>query len=550
MEITSVLTEELNYKIEVSEKYTFNAKTNNNQYKELLEGMKKVGYVKANSFSDITWHFYCTIQCKWILFNFDLGGYNSFVPSLKAYLLLLRKSGNKAKTVRAELRHLKETIVSTKGLKDEEIIKEFFLKVLDVEDSYLKGRALVNYLSFYSVPNIKNKVMEIFEGLKQGEKKSRDLPVFKDVLTFNDCVNDYFVTYPMETTIKFYPVFLWWTMTNIIPIRPIEFLRIKADCLKVKKDMSYWITIPRFKMISSSLDETHWEQEILINKRVYDLINKYSLWLKGMGIESNKYLITPLDWINKRFMPSRVTTEDVENDDKFHRLIKHFYEEVVEEQYGEFELDQVKPGDTRHFAIINMFLQGFNILSITRLAGHERITSPGNYYTHAQHFATSYVYKLAQKKVEGEIGSSMSDGFIGLNSKQIDRYKSGIDTDEKVKKEKWRKVDYGFCRDIDFPSNCVEDCRLCEDYYSFKPTIDEYKEGIKWLESHSKELEENVIKVLDLMATVSLDTYKDLKGIKKLNENESKSLAIQLFKYIDHKAIIDARLLEEKYHYE
>ena len=546
MEVKSVLTSNENYKVEVFEKYTFNAKANIEEYKQLFVAMKETGYVKAYSFDDFTWFLPCPVTFKDIQINFDIGGFNSFVTSIKSYVLLRRKSGVKPRTITTDLKRLKDVIKSTDGFRDIEIVKEYFLKpTWDENEIYRVCTVLVNFLSFYPVPNIMETATEIFEGLKYPEYKNRDLPPVQDVLTFDDCVNRYFTNNPIEETLKFYPIYLWWALTNIIPTRPIEFLRIKPDCLEIKSDGSYWITIPRYKKKTSSLDEIFWEQTIPLDKKTYDLIKNYSLWLEKTGVET-EYLIPPMKLINERYRGSRTVNEDVSNRYELDKLIQFFYEEVVEEQYGEFGLSRVLPGDTRHFAIINLFLQGFNILSITRLSGHEEITSPSNYYTHAKHYATSFVYKLAQKKLEDDISSSMSDGFIGVKGKKVWRAKSGLITDEKTKD--LPKVDYGFCSDVDFPANCIEDCRLCEPHYIFKPSINEWKDGIKWLESESKVLDENVTKTIDLMAMVSSNTYeKILKGTEKLNENEGKSLAIQLFKYLDHKAIIEARLLEEKY---
>ncbi|MFP7493036.1 hypothetical protein SFC66_04535 [Terribacillus saccharophilus] len=545
MELKRVLAKVENYRIEIAKESTFNIDEGFEQYKELFKKMKDKGYVRADSFKDSIWYVHCNRQYRWIRFDYSLEEYSSFVPSLKAYTLILRNNGKKAKTIHTKLKYLKDVIKSTNGLKELNDVRDYFLGLDKSSAPYHKGKELINYISFYPLPHLKNEMTDLVNSLNISARNNRDLPLFDDILTFNNCVNDYFSSLPIEITIRYYPIFLWWLITNIIPMRAIEFLRIKIDCLTRKEDNSFWITIPRFKVQSTSPDETHWYQQVQINQHTYNLINDYVLWLVNMGVES-EYLIPPLDWINDRFKPSRITTENVENDDKFSRLIDFFYDDIVEATYGESNLEKITPGDTRHFSIINMFLQGFNILSISRLAGHQHINSPSNYYTHAKHFAESFVYKLAQSKMEGEIGHSISDGFIGLRSRVVERYKVGLDTEAKT--TNWLKVDYGYCRDVtNFPNNCVEDCRLCEDYYSFKPTVNDYNNGLKWLESYSKELNQNISKTIDMMATISFDTYEILKGKDKINESEGRSLAIQLFKYIDHKALIDSRIMEEKY---
>jgi hypothetical protein len=545
LEVKSLVTKDDNYKVEIIEKYTFNEKINLNEYKELFEVLKESGYVKAHSFDDIRWYLPCPTTFKHIPFSFDVGRHSSFSSSLKSYVLLRRKSGKMPKTIKTDLRVLQKVIKSTNGLQDSKSVKEYFLQPLPEEEIYDTCHTLANYLTFYSIPKIRETVEEILEGLGRPSMNNRDLPRFNDVLSFDECINKYFANHSLEETIRFYPIFLWWVITNLIPMRPIDFLRIKSVCLPpVKDDGSYWIIIPRHKKKTSSLDESYFDQTLQIDKKTYLLIREFQLRLELLGIKS-EYLIPPINKLNPRLKAPLTVSRDVPTEHQLRNLLVFFYEEIVENQFGEFHLERITSGDTRHFAIINLFLQGFNILSISRLAGHEEIRTPSNYYTHAEHFAKSAVYKFAQRRLEGKIGSTMKDGLIGRTDNQVRRAISNVVDENDTKK--WRKVDYGFCKDTDyFPNNCVEDCRLCVQYYEFKPSVNDLKEGIEWLESFSKEMAQNAINTLHLMAMVSTNSYEKLKGIEKLNEIESKSLSVQFFKYLDHKAIIDARLLEEK----
>ncbi|KOS04327.1 hypothetical protein AM598_01565, partial [Paenibacillus polymyxa] len=76
------------------------------------------------------------------------------------------------------------------------------------------------------------------------------------------------------------------------------------------------------------------------------------------------------------------------------RLIDDFYNEIIQDE----SVDRVTCGDTRHFAIMNMFLQGFNMLSIARMAGHDTLGVQQNYYSHIDHYIQSQVYLMAQEK--------------------------------------------------------------------------------------------------------------------------------------------------------
>lgn len=539
VEMKSVIAKNEKYRVEVTENVRY-SKFNINEFIQTFEALKKDGFIDSDSFSDITWYMPCPVQHKPIKFNFN----SKLSNPLKAYLCVRRMSGIAPRNLVNTLARLKSVIAATDNLNNESLVRDYFSKPTS-QQLYATARELLNFLHFYPVPDIYNTVNGLVDNLYVTQN-SRDLPNFYDVLTFDDAVNQYFYHHSIEETYHFYPVLLWWSITNIIPLRPVEFVHIKADCLHSKEDGSLWITLPRFKMRGTSLTEHYWEQEILIPWETFNLIKQFIEFSRYKGITST-YLIPKMHKINDRFRLTYRVTEDISTVSQLNNIIYYFYEEVLEKKYGEYMLERITPGDTRHFAIINMFLQGFNILSITRLAGHEELESPSNYYSHAEHFVKSFVYKLAQKKLEGVIGSKMGDGFIGVTRQKVERARFDLISEEELKK--YRQVDYGYCKDKDFPRNCSEYCRNC-DYYEFKPNINEWKEGIDWLESYSNELQKSISDALSLLATLSLDTHQVLKEMPSVTEEESKSVAVLLFKYLDHKAIIDARLLEEAYEYE
>jgi hypothetical protein len=535
------ISENERYVVELAEKVVYND-WNINDYKEIFETLKKGEYIKAHSFSDIIWYFVCPVRHKNITFSFDVGNFPEFNSPLKSFALLRRMSGRNPSTILEDIKRLKDIIISTDGLRDANGIKMYFM----IPSTYLlyrKCKTLSTFLEFYPMPEIAMVVNECMEYLRKPSEKNRKLPMFDDVMVFDECVMDFFYSYPFEETLKYYPVFLWWTITNIIPMRPIELLNVKINCLHIKDDASLWITIPRFKYNSSSMDETYWEQSIQIDKLTYDIIKEYTTRFQMHNIDS-KYLVPSMETINSRFNRKYTVNEKVSSTSQLKNLISFFYEEIIEGHYHEKWLEKINAGDTRHFAIINMFLQGFNILSICRLAGQEEITTPSNYYSHAKHFATSFVYKLAQRKLEGEIGATMSDGFIGSRRYKVERARSGLfnDTDNIN-----RRVDFGYCKDENFPNNCVEDCRICERFYEFNPSLDEWQNGVRWFQNYSNELQEKIDDSINLMGIMSKAVYEDLKDLPANSETELKSTAIQLFKYLDQKAIIDARLMEGSY---
>src|SRR5699024_8171574 len=184
----------------------------------------------------------------------------------------------------------------------------------------------------------------------------------------------------------------------------------------------------------------------------------------------------------------------------FDLLKKDFYEEIVEGTYGKYDLERIKSADTRHFAIINMALQGFNMLSIARMAGHDEIRSQYSYYSHAEHFAQSYIYKLAQKKIENKISDNMTNGIIGWKRYIYDKGKS---TDIANDKDMVCRIQYGYCTEQKekFPETCIEYCKFCSKFL-FKPSINESDKALQWLSDSSADLERKINESIELMKEI------------------------------------------------
>ena len=187
---------------------------------------------------------------------------------------------------------------------------------------------------------------------------------------------------------------LWWLITNIIPQRPTEFLLLRKDCLltsQIDGEDRYFITIYRIKNNNN-------KESIEIDEATYNILNNIINKITTQIPNNSPYLFN-IDFYyyhrprkhNRRKSNQRLNRRD------FYSILDDFYNEVVSGIYQVNEIERVKFGDTRHFAIINMCLQGFNMLSVANMAGHQSIYTQNEYFSHAKHFATSYVYIMAQK---------------------------------------------------------------------------------------------------------------------------------------------------------
>lgn len=524
-------------KIYVKEKIYFN-KEDVEKYHEIFEQLKKDQFIVANKFEDIYWSIPDSSTNRYLPFIFNLDMYPDIKLALKIYSLIQIAKGKSIMWIKDALETVKKVVFATNGFKDTESLQRY---LYSDERMYYVARDILKFIDFYKVPNSEN-IKTICESLREGERRNRDLPSFMDIFMFDEIVNDYFRNMPIEDSLRYTPIQLWWAISNIIPMRPTDFLKLKRNCVSKDNNGLYWITISRSKKIKKSVRDTPPLQTIQINKQIFDLVQNFKFKLSQIGIESI-FLIPQSFYEECKFdnkEKKRTVVEDRWQLNQFSSLLKHFHKKVVKGLYDEDFPVLLLPSHTRHLAIINLFLQGFNMLSISRMAGHDDLHSSSNYYSHVENFIESSIYNLAKSSITSKIGKKFSDGFIGWRREVIDK---GKKYSYEEAEKKFLKVDYGFCEDEDnFPKNCSEDCRPCH-FYIFKPSIFEYKEGIKWLESYSKDMELNIKVIVKSM----IATSQALSSSYRPDLDESlKSKSRQLQQLMDHKTIIEYTLLGER----
>ncbi|MED4354354.1 hypothetical protein P9265_18845 [Schinkia azotoformans] len=170
--------------------------------------------------------------------------------------------------------------------------------------------------------------------------------------------------------------------------------------------------------------------------------------------------------------------------------------------------------------------------------GHEDLEMQFNYYSHIDHYVQSKVYLLAQKKLEHTLEQNM-----GRNMTNTPRYfyDKGLIFDENDL-TKYRKVDFGYCTNMDLPANCGGECRTCEPFYVFKPTINDIEEGFKWLADCSESIQREIKEITDMMFNLSKNLYYDFQNLRYQNSGQNKlnAASSQLTKFMDQKATVEA----------
>lgn len=203
-----------------------------------------------------------------------------------------------------------------------------------------------------------------------------------------------------ELKVRYFPLWLWWHLTTILPLRPTEFTLTPRDCLSYTEDGQVKLNVRRTKMK---------KQRGLYTYRIafdYELCT-YTI-PQGLAEEIKTYIeqteCLPEQRNHVLFRTKKGTDF---NYDQLAGLLQDFYEEIVPQYYSvvqhgghleEKEICRIFLGDTRHIAMISLILQGGNPVVCKELAGHEDINISSHYYGNLSELVDCMTYELYRKR--------------------------------------------------------------------------------------------------------------------------------------------------------
>lgn len=210
-----------------------------------------------------------------------------------------------------------------------------------------------------------------------GVNSQRVLAAFNSYLRFNEILADYWQTASDEMKLFYFPVYLWWNLTAVLPLRPTEFLLTPRDCLD-----GHVLTIRRTKLKGSGGR---------VNYRVAQdyTLNKYEI-TSALAAEITNYLAltehmpeTELDTLLRlephynrlRMGPGKRNRYYTYN--HIRTCLTAFLAEAADSD----GIESINLGDTRHLAMANLIISGGSPTICKELAGHSNIEISSHYYT-------------------------------------------------------------------------------------------------------------------------------------------------------------------------
>ena len=392
--------------------------------KAAFSTMQYNGVIRANCrFRDDEWQTTDQYSNVGLHFDFNLLSYNAYYRDLlvmtfddfkdcvKAFIISYfgKNALLSIQSILLDLRHIIETYpadiyaVSPKlHLEFPHMCDDFFSQLPDNEDNQDLQR-LIDALDSYADANVFSQ-----------KAKQRTLADFESYFLFDDYLKRFWASpdLPLEKRVFYFPIYLWWHLTAIIPLRPKEFLVLERNCLS-QVDGKYFLRLRRSRLkgskqeVSYNISDDFQIDTIQITNELGKAFELYiNLTEDSSGTEIDTLFRTDSHyekWGHSTPKTSRFLTYI-----NLRTILRYFYEEVLQGMYGlnivclddrvhleKGQISRIHLGDARHIALINLMHSGGTPLLAMLLAGHKNQFSAAHYYSNVEKLieCTTYLYQ-------------------------------------------------------------------------------------------------------------------------------------------------------------
>lgn len=456
--------------------------------KDLFEEYKNRGIIISNDFSDTNWQFSDEYSHVGIMFNVNKLSYKRyyeyyfgitdepFIEYLKTYViftmgdLVLKSLQNVVNDVKRLINHNPDELYAfTKevALNSPNRVIEFF-SILPETD---------NPENIERIMDILDEMADIHYTNSNGRK--RPLASFESYFLFNDIMNDYWASeIPEDERLFFYPLYLWWQITGVIPLRPREFILTPRKCLNPTSD-GWYLSLRRNKIkgskkkITYKIEDDYFTVQYKIPDKLAGEILKYIDFTREYeSTELNTLFITDThyhEWNQKKHSNSRYFTYINMN-----CVMRYFFHDVIEGRYGlkivyDREINHLEEGfinylylgDTRHLALINIIAEGGTPVIAMMLAGHDNVEMSAHYYSNITSLIECRTYKQYRKVLKGNVTYEISrKSQLPLNIKDF----VALDDGGRCYSPSFQNNDFSDCKKVSGPKGEIGYCPHCVFY--------------------------------------------------------------------------------------
>ena len=437
---------------------------------EIFSNYKKRGVVLNESFEEDAWKLTnqaITVNLSWPVFEaafhkHTMGwigcGCRCFQDCAKAYVVF-----NLGALSLPALQELTRTLAALAGKTSEEaamskIHIDHIIRLLQIIPGGCEERDCV-------IEALEEKAEQSWNPDKGKQRKLAD---FNSYLRFNAILADFWRSADRRQKLFYFPVYFWWNLTAILPLRPMELLLTPRDCLENTTGGGSVLTVRRTKLkggvrkIAYRIDEDYELKKYTISRALAQELRDY---LSGTQMErgteiATLFVLDPhFSYLHTTRAASRYYTFAYLN-----TCLSRFCKEAIEDRG--MEPLRIRFGDTRHIAMASLIITGGSPVICKELAGHSDIDISSHYYSNI----SNLVECVTLERYRMSKGSAMS--MAG-----IQRYPSAaIETGLRVEGG-WCDAatvaagDIGECLKAAGENGQIGDCACCAHYWPVDPGI-------------------------------------------------------------------------------
>ena len=297
------------------------------------------------------------------------------------------------------------------------------------------------------------------ESLVRNGGGQRTIATFESYFRFGDILKRFWEESKDENEkLFFFPIWLWWNVTGVLPLRPREFVLTPRNCLAYEAG-KYYLTVRRNRIKGRKTKEYKISRDYVlakyeISKWLADEVQWYldrtqncqNTELQTLFVTETHYVM----WNRSAPYKSRYFTYV-----NLRTCLRYFYQAIIQDRYqykiryeytgialnGEHEIEYLHLGDTRHIALINMIAEGATPVVAMMLAGHDNPEMTAHYYSNIATLIECRTYRECKRLTAKKPSYSLSKTHLRLKSVDYTELEDG----SCCFSQKLKKHDYSDC---------------------------------------------------------------------------------------------------------
>lgn len=246
---------------------------------------------------------------------------------------------------------------------------------------------------------------------------SRQLCYYQSYLKFDRILSEFWRSAGQKERVLFFPIYLWWKLTAILPLRPTEFTLIPRKCISYAEGKPF-LTVRRTKLKGARFSAEYFLDKDYaphtypitddlaseIEQYVKSTDERYSACTDTLFCKTSQFEFSGNIW---RENNGRYTYANLD------QLLDRFYRERILSAEGGYvlrerkdsplavnEIEKVSLGDARHIAMISLMVSGNSAAICQALAGHDAIEMGQAYYGNVRTFVDALAWERAHNQAE------------------------------------------------------------------------------------------------------------------------------------------------------